>query len=632
MRGMPPLCSVAAVVQRRFGTIPVVCALAIAAPCWAQSITAIPLLPGRTTNDCECISPDGETIGGVCPVPTPAAFTWSVPTGTVNIGNPTGGNISLTGMSTLGQAISLTMQTGPTYQAFRWTPGGGYQDLVGFGTNLTFATGISRDGTVVSGYATPQNDNIYAYQAYRWTTSGGFQGLGPYGGIGTTISSGVSGDGSTILGGVIFFGPWAGLTWKPGIGYQSIGVVNADATMCSASSYNGAVIAGYQFNASEGFYWTSGTGMQLLSASSPTQYNSFRPVGMTTEGIAVVVNMSSSLPPYGDNAGVWTPGLGMTDLPTLLAAEGVNLAGWQITRVAGVSADGKRLAGTGFYQGVKRGWYVSGIRPICGPRVSLLPSNVSACSGGTASFSTLAASPVVGQSVQYQWARYYVVEGEPSIVPLTNGVKQNGQVVSGATSPNLTIQFPNGTDAGQYVCQVTAGCATVTLGPATLTIVPQPPGITGTPASTSKCTGTTVSFSASATPPSAAPFTVVWNKGGVPINLNNPRFTVTNGLNGMTSTLQITNIQMSDQTTQAGGYVCGFFNACGGAPAGPATLGVIPDFDNNGGVGTAELAAVLNNFGQNVAPYTNGDLNGDGAVNSLDLGLVLGLFGTACPP
>ncbi len=63
-----------------------------------------------------------------------------------------------------------------------------------------------------------------------------------------------------------------------------------------------------------------------------------------------------------------------------------------------------------------------------------------------------------------------------------------------------------------------------------------------------------------------------------------------------------------------------FYNRC--CPA---------DLNNDGAVNTLDLTIFLGQFGTTRPPYTGGDLNGDGNVNTLDLTIFLGQFGSVCP-
>lgn len=55
------------------------------------------------------------------------------------------------------------------------------------------------------------------------------------------------------------------------------------------------------------------------------------------------------------------------------------------------------------------------------------------------------------------------------------------------------------------------------------------------------------------------------------------------------------------------------------------------DINSDGAVNTLDLAIILFYFGQPITPGTNGDFNGDGIVNTNDLAVLLGGFGNTCP-
>lgn len=55
------------------------------------------------------------------------------------------------------------------------------------------------------------------------------------------------------------------------------------------------------------------------------------------------------------------------------------------------------------------------------------------------------------------------------------------------------------------------------------------------------------------------------------------------------------------------------------------------DLNADGAVNTLDLTAFLGSFGQPIVLGTRGDLNADGAVNTLDLTFFLGQFGKTCP-
>ncbi len=93
------------------------------------------------------------------------------------------------------------------------------------------------------------------------------------------------------------------------------------------------------------------------------------------------------------------------------------------------------------------------------------------------------------------------------------------------------------------------------------------------------------------------------------------------GLQGRTSDIGIA----TDLTT-----ISGTQHATVAAP--PSCTPPCPaDINGSGAIDTADLTVLLGFFGSSVTPGTNGDVNGDGSVNTTDLTLLLAGFGTACP-
>ena len=64
-------------------------------------------------------------------------------------------------------------------------------------------------------------------------------------------------------------------------------------------------------------------------------------------------------------------------------------------------------------------------------------------------------------------------------------------------------------------------------------------------------------------------------------------------------------------------------------PCTPA--GCVGDLNGDNAVNTADLTILLGGFGTSVTPGSGGDVNGDGVVNTADLTQLLGRFGTTCP-
>jgi probable HAF family extracellular repeat protein len=214
----------------------------------------------------------------------------------------------------------------------------GYQDLGWLnGGDYSTATGISADGSVVVGYATDGNAGYVNY-AFRWTQASGLQSLGAWGGSLESQANSVNTDGSVIVGTLSYAG---GLTrafrWTQGNGMQPLSGSHSEATGVNA---DGSVIVGSVRDASTGnadraFRWTQNTGMvnlgTLNGGASSYAY------GISADGKVVVGYAGDGSVGNVARAFRWTSGSGMQSLGDL------NGGGSSIA--TGVSADGKVVIG-----------------------------------------------------------------------------------------------------------------------------------------------------------------------------------------------------------------------------------------------------------------------------------------------
>ena len=110
-------------------------------------------------SDADAISGDGTVIVGEFQLPSGPyhAFRWTASTGMVDLGTLGGPGSRALAVNHDGSVIvgtSFTNQQTTSNHAFRWTAQTGMQDLnslVSGSLELTFATGISADGTVIGG-------------------------------------------------------------------------------------------------------------------------------------------------------------------------------------------------------------------------------------------------------------------------------------------------------------------------------------------------------------------------------------------------------------------------------------------------------------------------------------------------
>ncbi|MCC6230414.1 MAG: immunoglobulin domain-containing protein [Phycisphaerales bacterium] len=164
-----------------------------------------------------------------------------------------------------------------------------------------------------------------------------------------------------------------------------------------------------------------------------------------------------------------------------------------------------------------------------GPSITGQPSNLTRCTGTSATF-TVTATGATG----YQW-------------------RKNTTNIGGATSSSYTIPSVAAGDAGSYDCVVSNACSSVTSNAASLT-VNTTANITGHPSNQTKCVGQSASFSVTATGATG----YQWRKN-------------TTNIGGATSsTYTIPSVVSGD----AASYDCVVSNGCGNVTSNAASLTV----------------------------------------------------------
>jgi probable HAF family extracellular repeat protein len=198
--------------------------------------------------------------------------------------------------------VGFSSTTGASYEAFRWTSGGGMVGLGELPGNVTSfrsaARAVSADGAVITGEAATTN-----YQAYRWTAATGLVSLG------------------TLPGGAVY----------------SVG---------QALSTDGNVIVGYADSpqGTQAFRWTSATGMLPLGDLPGGAFMS-QAYGVSGDG-SIVVGFGETA--SGDTAFIWDALHGIRDLKTALVTDfGLDLTGWTLNSAMGISEDGRVITGAG---------------------------------------------------------------------------------------------------------------------------------------------------------------------------------------------------------------------------------------------------------------------------------------------
>jgi uncharacterized membrane protein len=328
-----------------------VCALAIAvlanAVLAGATFTRLGDFPGgRVLSQAKAVSADGLVVVGDSESDLGLeVFRWtSAATGLENLGNLGSshlgtlqsfmGDISADGSVVVGSAF----RGGTNFkETFRWTSATG---MVGIGG--TSASGVSADGSVIVG------NLLLPSEAYRWTSATGFVRLGTLSG-GSSRAMGVSDDGSVIVGDGHITSPfhvvaeafrWTSETGIVGLGFLSEPSRDFDASQAKAISGDGLVIVGSSvsgpFNL-EAFRWTSETGMVALSDVP----------GANTPGVAYAASYDGSVivGTGVPDAFRWTIHGGAQSIAQMLTAGGIDLGDLRLDVATGVSADGNIIVG-----------------------------------------------------------------------------------------------------------------------------------------------------------------------------------------------------------------------------------------------------------------------------------------------
>jgi probable HAF family extracellular repeat protein len=279
------------------------------------------------------------------------AFRWTAKTGMRDLGTLGGimgsaHGVSADGLVVVGAAVNSLDE----YRAFRWTAAGGMQDL---GTlpkyeDSSWAWGVSADGSVVVGQSAADGgaaaDNKLQPRAYRWTARTGMQELRALFDVDESVASGVSADGSVVVGWMKYADYFRrAFRWTATTGMQDLSAQPYGVSMARGVSADGSVVVGVTTNASfqpRAFRWTAKTGMQYLGT-----------FGGISEARGVSAN-GSIVVGYSENtrgqprAFRWTAKTGMQDLNRLYAS--LLRYGSVLWDAYAVSPNGRYIVGEGY--------------------------------------------------------------------------------------------------------------------------------------------------------------------------------------------------------------------------------------------------------------------------------------------
>lgn len=319
---------------------------------WAigGSLTAMPKLAGYENSDYGIagLNSDGSVVyGWARNFADGMAFRWTASTGIVALGTLGGAESYASGGSASGDVIvgHSTLATSH-YEAFRWTESTGMVGL-GFlpGDSDSYAAGTDLTGNTVVGYSWDGSVTT----AFRWTNALGLQSLGNIAGYTRSYAWGCNADG-TVIYGVAVEGTTQAFRWTESTGMVGLGFLPGY-TVSYADYINsdGSVIVGrlYPWRDSsageQAFRWTESSG--LVGLGFLPGYNESTATALTPDGNTIVGYSDNS--GFGRTAFKWTKSAGMQSIASILAAQGVDTTGWDLTYASDISDDGRTILGGG---------------------------------------------------------------------------------------------------------------------------------------------------------------------------------------------------------------------------------------------------------------------------------------------
>lgn len=198
---------------------------------------------------------------------------------------------------------------------------------------MTYKTGISADGSIVVGetLGAPQTRIV------RWTKESGTQDIGTLAGYDPNLYfSAISADGSTIVAyGTDSFGEQNLIRWTTGGGLQDLGSLNSGLMEAAAVSHNGSVIVGSSDLGPyhDAWRWTAAHGLERLDTLTGLNNDNYA-TGVSGDGTTIIGQGYNASFDY--EAWYWTEANGTQTLGSL---------GGNNSSASAISLDGSVIAG-----------------------------------------------------------------------------------------------------------------------------------------------------------------------------------------------------------------------------------------------------------------------------------------------
>ncbi|CAN5803346.1 hypothetical protein BH11PLA1_BH11PLA1_13870 [soil metagenome] len=320
--------------------------------------------PGDSTLQVMGISGDGLTVvGSSSGATTLAAVRWNSVTGAITTipyaPLPGRGFSQAAVTNSNGTIFGVGAISNSTFQsqAVRVSLPGTQNNLpLAPGGNFSYVTGMSSDGSVLTGWAGINADGSQQ-RMYRWTLAGGFQVLpipaGTSGNNNTDLRTtrSVSGDGQVVLGrsndgiGYTYNQSTGASTILPRFARPSGDLLGSSPLSISSDASTIVGRAGFEDavnSVNMPVRWIS-TGIEALVTPAFAGSNDLSADAVSADGLTIVINNLS-----GNSLGalIWRAGT-LTPLLTLAQQNGLNVSAYSRLEVIGISDDGNTFTGRG---------------------------------------------------------------------------------------------------------------------------------------------------------------------------------------------------------------------------------------------------------------------------------------------
>jgi uncharacterized membrane protein len=302
---------------------------------------------GSISSTAKALSADGSVVvGQSSSADGLAAFRWTAAGGMVgfgfsNPGSSIANDISADGSIIVGSERSASWE----YNGFQWTAGGGTETLT-YGTSIYEITHSTNDGATVVGRGSG---------TWVWTPGNDPVNIPPQAGGSYANVSAINSDATAIVGsgngGPAGGSSYGAFLWTTAGGTQSLGLFPGDIpTFASGVSNDGSIVVGSSVTGA-GWQWTEAGGMIVME--------NFTPSGISLDGSLIVGK--GLLGDSSTGAAVWSEELGTVSIYDLLTGQGIDLTDWTLSSVSAISDDGTALIGSGIHNGYTEAFVITGI-------------------------------------------------------------------------------------------------------------------------------------------------------------------------------------------------------------------------------------------------------------------------------